>query len=388
MVSRALIGQRLHQTASSWRQICQLLNTSIPFPDSDEIDFTPYPLSALLTVSRRLELPLTTLVPELTAITQGHPSSATSLDTAGSRAVAGGNTKNRTETGTSAAETAATETATEMAEFDRTDFGTTDFDAGAAGATPTRTEGDVGAWDSCSPDQRGMRVLTALAHAACPLDATDIAQALNVPLAEVSATLDHLVRHPHLTGPLTLRPVPPDLHELRPRVDLLDEDQLLMLKSMNIARDGMTAHEATVLRAALDLKYCFGSGSITGYLTEHFDTAYKLMSLGYLQPPGLTDAYIIDPDVINSQRSPHPEGGQYARLRSPQRSEPGYDEFREPDENSFPLRSAGFEPVSRSTPQHGTGTGPDAGGGADTTGHSSEGRPSGEGPNAPQDAPP
>ena len=323
MVSRVVIGQRLHQTATSWREICRLLNTWIPFAESDEIDFTPYPLSALLAVSRKLDLPLTSLVPELANLT-------------GQGAVA------------------------EPATTDSAEIDMTEFDVAETGTEAATPEPGTATWDSSSLESRSMIVLTALAHAACPLEATDIAQALGVPLAEVTETLEHLLRHPRFAGPLRLRPVPPDLYELGPRVDLLDSDQLLMLKTMDVARDGMTVLEATVLRAAIDIRYYVDSRSITGFLNENREVADRLVRRGYLQPPALSDAYIIDPDVINSLRTPDGDYLTYQRVRSPQRSEPGYEMYARAKENAFPLRRVSDEPVNSRTRPSDTGTGEDS----------------------------
>lgn len=311
-VSRAVIGQRLHQTATSWRQICQLLDTQIPFAEADDIDFSPYPPSALLAVSRRLDLPLATLVPELAALFHPQTTAPDPTDNNSARA--------------------------DMAPSDVAETGT---DAGPGPA----------AWESSSLDQRGMTVLTAFAHAACPLGATELAQALTVPLAEVTVVVEHLLQHPQLAGPLRLRPVPPDLYELRPRVDLLDSDQLLMLKTMQISGDGMTVVEATVLRAAVDIDqdYLTKRYDISGFLRDNPEVADRLVRLGYLQPPALTDAYIVDPDVLNSLRSarvrrpdrePH-----FEHVRSPQRTEPGNSEYASRAENAFPLRHVSYEPL-------------------------------------------
>jgi hypothetical protein len=323
MVSRAVIGQRLHQTATSWREICQLLNTWIPFADSDQIDFTPYPLSALLAVSRKLDLPLATLVPEIAALT-------------GQETVA--------ETATAATELTDGHMSDVMCEVDMTEF-----DVAETGTEATGPGLDIPAWESSSLDHRSMTVLTALAHAACPLGATEIAQALGVALAQVTEALEHLLRHPQLAGPLRLRPVPPDLYELKARVDLLDSDQLLMLKTMDVARDGMTVIEATALRAAIDHCHHFSLTSITDFLNKNREVADRLVCRGYLQPPALTDAYIIDPDVINSLRIPI--NREYERVRSPQRSDPAYEEFASDEANAFPLRHVSYEPVSSGTRQ-------------------------------------
>ncbi|TMR40893.1 hypothetical protein [Actinomadura geliboluensis] len=365
-VSRAVIGRRLHQTATTWDEICRLLNTSIPFAQADQIDFTPYPLATLLAVSRKLDLPLTTLVPELKALIEQENAPATAATITVTSAATSAAQRDReaqppargrpaidmaafdmAASDVAASDVAASDVA--VTGGDASDVAVTGGDASATDTAPSDSRAAL--WDSSSLDQRGMIVLTALAHAACPLDATAIAQALDVPLADTTQTLAHLLRHPHLGGPMRLRPVPPDLYELRPRVDLVDSDQLLMLKTMDASRDGMTAPEALALRAAIDLDHPSGNSDITAFLNEHPQAAARLVRRGYLQPPALTDDFIVDPDVINSLRRPSSaEEEAFLRVRSPQRSDPGNDPYGTDESNAFPLRPVGYEALSSRTP--------------------------------------
>ncbi|WP_375020026.1 helix-turn-helix domain-containing protein [Actinomadura sp. 21ATH] len=314
-----MIGQRLHQTATSWATICQLLNTWIPFDGTDDIDLSPFPLSAIVAVSRALDLPVTTLVPELAALTGQE---ATTKDTAES------------DIGES-----------DAAESDMSGFDRAADDASAAAA-------ETATWESGSLEHRGMLVLTALAHAPCPLGATEIAQALDVPLAQATEALEHLLQHHRHPGPLRLRPVSPGRYQLQPRADLLNPDQLLMLRSMDTARDGMTVTEATVLRAALNVSHDPSPLSITGFLQQNPKVADRLVRLGYLQPPALSATYFVDPDVINSLRTPaasstHNRAGPvYRRVSSKQRTEP---ERRLPQGaalGEFPYRHHSYEAIS------------------------------------------
>jgi len=74
-------------------------------------------------------------------------------------------------------------------------------------------------------DHDALTVITALAHAGQPLDAEDLADALDWPHPRVAEALQYARTHRDIGGALVLRAEPPDHFTATARMDLLSHDQ-------------------------------------------------------------------------------------------------------------------------------------------------------------------
>lgn len=189
MNSASRIAQRMHASATSWREICELLGvhhdlmfgllSESPANTNDDV-LAELPLNATIDVARRLDLPLVDLVPQL-----------------------------------------------------------------KQEITPqTPTEPD-------EADTDALAVLSALAHAHSPLSKADLSNILDWPLRRVSAGLRQIEQRPYLAGPYALHSVAPRHFDLHPRLDILTTDQHEAARDATGTLDGLTVQEATLLRIAL-----------------------------------------------------------------------------------------------------------------------------------------
>lgn len=150
-----------------------------------------------------------------------------------------------------------------------------------------------------------LTLITALAHAVRPLDADDLAQALDWPNQRIDAAITHARSHPGTGGALVLRLVPPEHYTATPRLDLLTHGQhdQLVGPHYNSGAERLPAkpagrHEPLSAHEAAALLTIFLNGSVDppmGYAAD-------LLQAGGLVQDDRTGGYQLTADVLDSLR--------------------------------------------------------------------------------------
>ncbi|MER7669626.1 hypothetical protein ABTY61_14310 [Kitasatospora sp. NPDC096128] len=172
---------------------------------------------------------------------------------------------------------------------------------------------DIGeAAGEASEDSAGdaLTVITALAHAVRPLDADDLAAALDWPARRIDAAITHARHHPAVGGALVLRQVPPEHYTATPRLDLLthgQHDQLVgphykgEAEQLPAKRAGR--HEPLTAQETAALLTIFWNGSADPAM----DYATEALRAGGLVQAAPAGGYQLTADVLDSLRlQPHP----------------------------------------------------------------------------------
>lgn len=158
---------------------------------------------------------------------------------------------------------------------------TEDTMATAAGPLPhTVATANADDRSAPTPDDDAAVVLTALAHAIEPLTIDELATALGWSLRRVAASLDHVQRHPHIGGPVTLRRTAPGTYTVTARLDRLTPAQRHHLGEVHRARHPLNPELADTLLAVLALR-CAPEDYLTHRL-GHLDAERELKRDGLI----------------------------------------------------------------------------------------------------------
>lgn len=186
-----LIEQRMHARGVSWTQITTTLGVHAPLPPQRPAFAPPYPLhlgdvplNVIIALAHLLDLPVQAFLPEPDPLPHHDDQPPTNTTT----------------------------------------------------TDPTTTS---------VPD--AVIVIAALAHAATPLTADTLADALDWPHDRLTAAVNHLHTHPDLAGPHALDGTLTSRLSVHLRLDLLTADQHNALRDARSTQQGLTVRQAATL---------------------------------------------------------------------------------------------------------------------------------------------